>query len=160
MALLVLSAVLVQCYRQWRNTTLQVHYRPGRQVLGGNTCEVGVSLHSKTHPLCMKCSRTQVHIVMHTCILACSLPFFYNPCMSPFNSKNISFTCFHAFFTSLQQILLSWILPKLCTVELSCKAMQCTRQYCSANLLALRSQGLFSDVGLEVRYVYYRARCT
>ena len=35
----------------------------------------------------------QVHSVMHTCIPACSLLSFYSPYMSPFNSKNFSFTC-------------------------------------------------------------------
>ena len=55
--------------------------------------------------LCMPrhihCSRSavgaQVHNVMHTCVAACSLLFFYNPynIMSPVNSKNFSFTCYN-----------------------------------------------------------------
>ena len=51
------------------------------------TCDVGVSLNSKTHPLFMKYSNgTSTH-------RACFLCFFYNPYMSPFHSKNFSFTC-------------------------------------------------------------------
>ena len=49
------------------------------------TCDVDVSLNSKTHPLFMKYSNgTSTH-------QACFLCFFYNPYMSLFNSKN--FTC-------------------------------------------------------------------
>ena len=55
------------------------------------TCDVGVSLNSKTHPLFMKYSNA--HSVMHITIQACFLCFFYNPYMSLFNSKNFSFTC-------------------------------------------------------------------
>ena len=68
------------------------------------TCDVGVSLNSKTHPLFMKYSNgTSTHSVMHITIRACFLCFFYNPYMSLFNSKN-----FHSlvslFFTCLKQI--------------------------------------------------------
>ena len=35
----------------------------------------------------------QVHSVRYTCIQPCFLCFFSNPFMSPFNSKNFSFTC-------------------------------------------------------------------
>ena len=59
------------------------------------TCDVDVSLNSKTHPLFMKYSNgTSTH-------RACFLCFFYNPYML-FNSKNFSFTCsifsFHLLF--------------------------------------------------------------
>ena len=56
------------------------------------THDVGVSLHSKTHPLFMKYSNG-TSSVMHITIRACFLCFFYNPYMSLFNSKNFSFTC-------------------------------------------------------------------
>ena len=46
------------------------------------TCDVGVSLHSKIHPLFMKYSMAQAHSVMHTSIRACFLCLFYNPYMS------------------------------------------------------------------------------
>ena len=43
------------------------------------TCDVGVSLHSKTHPLFMKCGvMAQVHSVRYTCIQPCFLCFFFN----------------------------------------------------------------------------------
>ena len=60
------------------------------------TCDVGVSLHSKTHPLFMKYSK---HTVLS--IRACFLCFFYNPYMSLFNSKNFSFTCLHSFINCM-----------------------------------------------------------
>ena len=63
------------------------------------THDMGVSLHSKTHPLFMKYSNGK-HSVMHITIRACFLCFFYNPYMSLFNSKNFSFICLHSFFTS------------------------------------------------------------
>ena len=65
------------------------------------THDVGVSLHSKTHPLFMKYSNGTCS-VMHITIRACFLCFFYNlgVYMSLFNSKNFSFTCLHSFFTS------------------------------------------------------------
>ena len=44
-------------------------------------CDVGVSLHSKTHPLFMSRAMAQAHSVMHITIRACFLCFFYNPCM-------------------------------------------------------------------------------
>ena len=47
------------------------------------TCDVGVSLNSKTHPLFMKYSNA--HSVMHITIPACFLCFFYNPYMSLFH---------------------------------------------------------------------------
>ncbi len=43
------------------------------------TCDVGVSLNSKTHPLFMKYRMAQVHSVMHITNQACFLCFFYNP---------------------------------------------------------------------------------
>ena len=48
---------------------------------------MGVSLHSKTHPLFIKYSNmmAQAHSVMHITIRACFLYFFYNPYMSLFN---------------------------------------------------------------------------
>ena len=66
------------------------------------TCDVGVSLHSKTHPLFMKpVQQGHKHTVLciYSTIRACFLCFFYNPYMSLFNSKNFSFTCLHSFFT-------------------------------------------------------------
>ena len=49
------------------------------------TCEVGVSLNSKTHSLFMKYSNGTTELVC----------FFYDPYMSLFNSKNFSFTCIY-----------------------------------------------------------------
>ena len=47
------------------------------------TCDVGVSLHSKTRPLFIKYKiMAQAHSFMHTSIRACFLYFSYNPYMS------------------------------------------------------------------------------
>ena len=53
----------------------------------------GVSLHSRTHPLFMKCAvMAQVLSVRHTCIQACFLCFFSNPYISPSIQGIFSFT--------------------------------------------------------------------
>ena len=74
------------------------------------TYDVGVSLHSKTHPLFMKCAITQVQSVGHTCTQACSLYFFPIPVyMSP---RRI----FHLLVSTLFYLLL--LSQKLYTVDL------------------------------------------
>ena len=50
--------------------------------IGVTECDVGVSLHSKTHPCTVHvCSTLMAHActLMHTSIEACFLCFFYNP---------------------------------------------------------------------------------
>ena len=71
-------------------------------------CDVGVSLRSKTRSWSVV--GVQVHHVMHTCIPPCFLLFFYNPYISPFNSKNFSFTCLHSFL--LHYMFITWDLAK------------------------------------------------
>ena len=67
----------------------------GEEEYGGTDtqCGVGVSLHSRTHPLFMHVA--QYGSVMLTSIRACFLCSFYNPYMPLFNSKNFSviYTC-------------------------------------------------------------------
>ena len=81
---------------------------------------MGVSLHSNTHPLFMKCAvMAQGQSVRHT-IQACFLCFFSNLYIS-----NFSFTCLH-------------------TVELHCmshEATQSAKQHCSANLHSFAKPG-------------------
>ena len=62
------------------------------------THDVGVSLHSKTHPLFMKYSNGTSTVL---CISLSELVFcaFSTIPICPF-SKNFSFTCLHSFFTS------------------------------------------------------------
>ena len=64
------------------------------------THDVGVSLHSKTHPLFMKYSNGTSTVLCISLSELVSCAFFYNPYMSLFNSQNFSFTCLHSFFTS------------------------------------------------------------
>ena len=60
----------------WNQLTLYTN----RRTDIGVTCDVGVSQHSKTHLLFMKCAvLAQVQSVRHTCIQACFLCFFSNP---------------------------------------------------------------------------------
>ena len=84
-----------------------------------------------------------------TCTQACFLCFFSNPYISPFNSRNFSFTSLHSFylFPTTFMFILSWVW-KLYTVELhfliSCmsrKATQCVKQRCSTNLHNLAKPG-------------------
>ena len=66
------------------------------------TCDVGVSLHSKIHPLFMKYSKgtsTQCYAYIALSELV-SCAFSTIPICPFFNSKNFSFTCLHSFFTS------------------------------------------------------------
>ena len=54
------------------------------------THDVGVSLHSKTHPCTVhEVQQWHKHSVMHITIRACFLRFFYDPYMSLFNSKHL-----------------------------------------------------------------------
>ena len=69
------------------------------------TCDVGVSLNSKTHPLFMKYSNgtsTQCYAYHYP---ACFLCFFYNPYMSLFNSTNFSFIIMDSLGQNLQSNL-------------------------------------------------------
>ena len=63
------------------------------------TCDVGVSLHSKTHRKLVSCAFSTIPIC----------PFF--------NSKNFSFTCLHSFFTCLKQIACSLLLLRRPRIE-------------------------------------------
>ena len=72
------------------------------------TCDVGVSLHSKTHSLFMKYSKgtsTQCYAYIALSELV-SCAFSTIPICPFFNSKNFSFTCLHSFFTSNCLLLL------------------------------------------------------
>ena len=65
------------------------------------TCDVGVSLNSKTHSLFMKYSNgtsKQCYAYHYPSLF----PVLF--LQSLFNSKNFSFTCLHSFFTCLKQI--------------------------------------------------------
>ena len=58
------------------------------------TCDVGVSLNSKTHPLFMKYSNgtsTQCHAYHYPSLFPV---LFLQSLYVPFNSKNFSFTCY------------------------------------------------------------------
>ena len=63
------------------------------------TCDVGVSLHSKIHPLFMKYSNgtSTVSCIPVSELVSCA--FSTIPICPFFNSKNFSFTCLHSFFT-------------------------------------------------------------
>ena len=80
---------------------------------------MGVSLHSKIHPLFMKYSNgtsTQCHAYQY--IRACFLCFFYNPYMSLFNSKN--FFIYYNNVTSYTCVLLYHV-ESLNTLEENCR---------------------------------------
>ena len=65
------------------------------------TCDVGVSLHSKTHSLFMKYSNgtsTQCYAYHYPSLFP--VLFLQSLYVPFFNSKNFSFTCLHSFFTS------------------------------------------------------------
>ena len=68
------------------------------------TCDVDVSLHSKTHSLLMKYSNgtiTQCYAYHYPSLFPV---LFLQSLYVPFNSKNFSFTCPHSFFTCSKQI--------------------------------------------------------
>ena len=63
------------------------------------THDVGVSLHSKTHPLFMKYSNGTSTVLCISLSELVSCAFSTIPIiMSLFNSMNFSFTCLHSFF--------------------------------------------------------------
>ena len=117
------------------------------------TCDVGVSLHSKTHPLFMKYSNmmAQAHSGTHITIQACFLCFFYNPYMSLFN---FSFTCLHSFFTCLKQMACLLLLRQprfefsnvgLCTQRTNEMCVPFCNSLTAVHILALR---MFSHANL------------
>ena len=69
------------------------------------TCDVDVSLHSKTHPLLMKYSNgtiTQCYAYHYPSLFP--VLFLQSLYVLFINSKNFSFTCPHSFFTCSKQI--------------------------------------------------------
>ena len=83
------------------------------------TCDVGVSLHSKTHTSTVyEVEQWHKHTVL--CISLSELvscAFSTIPICPFFNSNNFSFTCLHSFFTCLKQIACSLLLLRQPRIE-------------------------------------------